>query len=110
MVHLSLNWDKQAMIGVVVASKGYPEAYEKGAVLKGLADISEDVFTFHAGTAKNEEGEFVTAGGRVLLVGAKADSLGDASKKVYRELEKLKCDGVFYRKDIGYKAIGPVSY
>jgi phosphoribosylamine---glycine ligase len=105
-----LSWDKQAMIGVVVASKGYPEDYEKGAVLKGLDDFSEDIFTFHAGTVKNEQGEYVTAGGRVLLVGTKADSLGDASKKVYRELEKLKCEGVFYRKDIGYKAIGPVSY
>ncbi|MCQ6280529.1 phosphoribosylamine--glycine ligase [Bacillus sp. EB600] len=105
-----LSWDKQAMIGVVVASKGYPEDYEKGAVLRGLDDFSEDIFTFHAGTVKNEQGEYVTAGGRVLLVGTKADSLGDASKKVYRELEKLKCEGVFYRKDIGYKAIGPVSY
>lgn len=105
-----LSWDKQAMIGVVVASKGYPEVYEKGAVLKGLDDFPEDIFTFHAGTVKNEQGEYVTAGGRVLLVGTKADSLGDASKKVYRELEKLKCEGVFYRKDIGYKAIGPVSY
>ena len=58
-----LSWDKQAMIGVVVASKGYPEVYEKGAVLKGLDDFSEDIFTFHAGTVKNEQGEYVTAGG-----------------------------------------------
>jgi phosphoribosylamine--glycine ligase len=101
-----LKWDKQAMIGVVVASKGYPEAYEKGAVLTGIEGFAEDIYTFHAGTKKNEKGEFVTAGGRVLLVGAKADHLGSASKKVYKELEKLHCDGVFYRNDIGYKAIG----
>lgn len=99
-----LEWDSQAMIGVVVASKGYPEEYEKGAVLAGLEDF-EDVFTFHAGTVKNSARQYVTAGGRVLLVGAKADSLKDASKKVYKELEKLQCDGVFYRTDIGYKAI-----
>jgi phosphoribosylamine--glycine ligase len=105
-----LSWDKQAMIGVVVASKGYPENYEKGAVLKGIDTFSDDIFTFHAGTVKNESGEFVTAGGRVLLVGAKADNLGEASKKVYKELEKLNCDGVFYRKDIGYKAIGYLAY
>lgn len=98
-----LSWDKQAMIGVVVASKGYPEEYEKGAVLAGLRDFSEDVYTFHAGTAKNQSGEFVTAGGRVLLVGAKADGLKSAAGKVYHELEKLQCAGVFYRKDIGYK-------
>ncbi|WP_066249738.1 phosphoribosylamine--glycine ligase [Neobacillus drentensis] len=105
----ALEWDEQAMIGAVVAAKGYPEAYEKGAVLTGLTDISDEVFTFHAGTAKNEEGEFITAGGRVLLVGAKAGSIVEAQEKVYRELEKLTCDGVFYRKDIGAKAILPVT-
>ncbi|MEH6957077.1 phosphoribosylamine--glycine ligase [Neobacillus drentensis] len=104
-----LEWDEQAMIGAVVAAKGYPEAYEKGAVLTGLTDINQEVFTFHAGTAKNEEGEFVTAGGRVLLVGAKAGSIVEAQGKVYRELEKLTCDGIFYRKDIGAKAILPIT-
>ncbi|MBT2727156.1 phosphoribosylamine--glycine ligase [Bacillus sp. ISL-75] len=106
----TLEWDDQAMIGAVVAAKGYPEAYEKGAVLTGLADLNDqEVFTFHAGTVKNDAGEFVTAGGRVLLVGAKAESIVEAQEKVYRELEKLTCDGVFYRKDIGAKAIQPVS-
>jgi len=100
-----LEWDAQPMVGVVVAAKGYPETYKKGVVLKGLADFSEDVSTYHAGTAVNENGEFITTGGRVLLVGAKAENLGQAQEKVYRELEKLTCDGVFYRKDIGAKAI-----
>ena len=103
-----LVWDTQSMIGVVVAAKGYPEQYDKGAVLKGLSDFSQEVYTFHAGTTKNQLGEFVTDGGRVLLVGAKADSLQDAQDTVYRELEKLSSDGVFYRKDIGSKAIGRV--
>ncbi|MEH7481866.1 phosphoribosylamine--glycine ligase [Neobacillus drentensis] len=106
----TLEWDEQAMIGAVVAAKGYPEAYEKGAVLTGLADLNDqEVFTFHAGTVKNDAGEFVTAGGRVLLVGAKAESIVEAQEKVYRELEKLTCDGVFYRKDIGAKAIQPAT-
>ncbi|MEH7012510.1 phosphoribosylamine--glycine ligase [Neobacillus niacini] len=105
-----LVWDDQPMVGVVVAAKGYPEQYEKGAVLKGLADFSNEVYTFHAGTTKNQLGEFETAGGRVLLVGAKAESLKEAQDTVYRELEKLSCDGVFYRKDIGSKAIGRVFY
>jgi phosphoribosylamine---glycine ligase len=103
-----LVWDEQSMVGVVVAAKGYPETYEKGAVLKGLADFSNEVYTFHAGTNKNSLGEFETAGGRVLLVGAKAVSLKEAQDVVYQELEKLSCDGVFYRKDIGFKAIGRV--
>jgi phosphoribosylamine---glycine ligase len=103
-----LEWDPQAMVGVVVAAKGYPDEYEKGAVLKGLSGFSNEVYTFHAGTSKNQNDEFETAGGRVLLVGAKADSLKEAQETVYRELAKLSCDGVFYRKDIGSKAIGRV--
>ncbi|WP_071458404.1 phosphoribosylamine--glycine ligase [Bacillus massilinigeriensis] len=99
-----IEWDSAAMLGVVVASKGYPESYEKGSVLGGL-EVLANVETYHAGTAKDEEGRFVTNGGRVLLVGAKAETLGEAQKKVYAELEKLDCDGVFYRNDIGYRAI-----
>ncbi|MBU8880287.1 phosphoribosylamine--glycine ligase [Bacillus sp. FJAT-29790] len=105
-----IHWDDQAMLGVVVASKGYPEAYEKGAILNGLAEISKDVPVFHAGTDKNSAGEFTTNGGRVVLAAAKAATLKEAQEKVYTELEKLQCDGVFYRKDIGYKAIEHVSY
>lgn len=100
-----LEWDSQSMVGVVVASKGYPEEYKKGAVLNGLTAFDKNAYTFHAGTRKNAAGEFITNGGRVLLVGAKAENLAEAQKKVYVELEKLTCDDVFYRKDIGSKAI-----
>ncbi|OLS41068.1 phosphoribosylamine--glycine ligase [Bacillus sp. MRMR6] len=100
-----LTWDDQAMLGVVVAAKGYPEAYEKGAVLKGLGDVSDEVNVFHAGTEKDLSGEFTAAGGRVLLIGAKSENLLSAQEKVYQELNKLNCDGVFYRKDIGSRAI-----
>jgi phosphoribosylamine--glycine ligase len=103
-----LSWDDQMMLGVVVAANGYPEVYKKGAVLKGLADMNDEVVTFHAGTVKNEAGEFVTAGGRVLLVGAKAETLVEAQERVYHELGKITCDEVFYRKDIGIKAVQPV--
>ncbi len=101
-----LIWDKQAMIGVVVAAKGYPDQYEKDHVLTGLADFDrEKVFIFHAGTYQKENGEFATAGGRVLLVGAKAETLEEASREVYQELDgKLQSSAVFYRKDIGAKA------
>jgi phosphoribosylamine---glycine ligase len=100
-----LSWDEQFVIGVVVAAKGYPEHYQKGALLKGLTEISEDVYLFHAGTNKNESGEFMTNGGRVLLAGAKGQDFKKAQQRIYEELEKLQCDGVFYRKDIGSKAI-----
>ncbi|KAB2331188.1 phosphoribosylamine--glycine ligase [Cytobacillus depressus] len=98
-------WDKQMMLGVVAASVGYPEQYKKGAVLSGLQNISKDVPVFHAGTEKNGSGEFVTNGGRVFLAAAKANTLKEAQEKVYSELEKVKCEGIFYRKDIGHKAI-----
>lgn len=100
-----LEWDPRAMVGVVVAANGYPEEYQTGAVLHGLSDLDKSVYVFHAGTAKNEIGEFITNGGRVILVGAKADSLTAAQEKAYAELEKLKTDTVFYRKDIGAKAV-----
>lgn len=103
-----LEWDTQSMVGVVVAANGYPEEYQTGAVLDGLSALDKSVFVFHAGTAKNHSGEFVTAGGRVLLVGGKAETLSEAQEKVYQELKKLQCDGVFYRKDIGAKAVVPV--
>ena len=101
-----IEWHEEAMVGVVVAANGYPDEYERGAALKGIENMSQ---VFHAGTARNEEGQFITNGGRVLLVGARAASLKEAQQKVYAELEKLECKGTFYRKDIGYKAIGHVS-
>ncbi len=100
-----LEWDPQAMLGVVVASKGYPEQYQKGAVLYGLTEFNQTTHVFHAGTSQNDAGEFVTSGGRVLLIGVKGENLNEAQAKVYHELKKLTAEGVFYRKDIGHKAI-----
>ncbi|WP_404357141.1 phosphoribosylamine--glycine ligase [Cytobacillus firmus] len=102
-----IEWGEEAIVGVVAASKGYPEAYEKGAVLHGLHSL-KDVFVFHAGTDRNSSGEYVTNGGRVLLAGAKASTLKEAQQKVYSEMENLHCEGVFYRKDIADKAIAHV--
>ncbi|KAF0823325.1 phosphoribosylamine--glycine ligase [Cytobacillus firmus] len=102
-----IEWSEEAIVGVVAASKGYPEAYEKGAVLNGLHSL-KDVLVFHAGTDRNSSGEYVTNGGRVLLAGARASTLKEAQQKVYSELENLQCEGVFYRKDIADKAIARV--
>jgi phosphoribosylamine---glycine ligase len=100
-----LTWDENYCIGVVVASEGYPGDYRKGAVLGGLENISDEVYLFHAGTKKDEEGRYVTNGGRVLLAGAMGSDLKAAQANVYKELDKLTDDGVFYRKDIGARAI-----
>ena len=100
-----LVWDQQPVLGVVVAAKGYPSEYEKGCKITGLHDISEDVHIYHAGTKKDESGEYMTDGGRVLLLTGKGEDLLSAQTKVYRELEKLHNDGLFWRKDIGHHAI-----
>ncbi|PFK44051.1 phosphoribosylamine--glycine ligase [Bacillus cereus] len=104
---LTLKWSEEAVIGVVLASKGYPEAYEKGAVISGLNTL-EDVIVFHAGTAM-KHGDFVTNGGRVLFVACKAKDLQTAKDNVYKEIKKIKSDGLFYRSDIGYRAITKVD-
>ncbi|MCU5378277.1 phosphoribosylamine--glycine ligase [Bacillus cereus] len=101
---LTLQWSEEAVIGVVLASKGYPEVYKKGDIINGL-DALEDVIVFHSGTAM-KHGDFVTNGGRVLFVACKADNLQAAKDKVYKEIGKIESDGLFYRRDIGYRAIG----
>ena len=99
-----IEWHAEDMLGVVVAANGYPESYGKGAVIKGLENM-EDVSVFHAGTSLDEDGNFTVDGGRVLLVAGKSTTIRAAQDKVYKELEKMESDGVFYRKDIGFKAI-----
>ncbi|TYS67892.1 phosphoribosylamine--glycine ligase [Sutcliffiella horikoshii] len=102
---LELKWSNESVVGVVMASKGYPEAYENGAVIEGADQVGEGL-VFHAGT-EGRDGKLVTNGGRVLLVAAQSDSLEQAQKKVYEELRKITCDNLFYRKDIAHKAIAP---
>ncbi|MGR5925188.1 phosphoribosylamine--glycine ligase [Bacillus pacificus] len=101
---LTLQWSEEAVIGVVLASKGYPEVYKKGDIINGL-DALQDVIVFHSGTAM-KHGDFVTNGGRVLFVACKANSLQEAKDKVYKEIGKIESDALFYRSDIGYRAIG----
>lgn len=100
-----LEWDDESVIGVVVAAAGYPGEYVKGAPISGLEEISQDVDIYHAGTSKNAKGEFITNGGRVLLVAAKGTDLLSAQEKVYKELEKIHNQELFWRKDIGHRAI-----
>lgn len=99
-----LNWSDDAVLGVVMASKGYPRDYEKGYVISGLEDLDRETVVFHAGT-KEQDGQIVTNGGRVLLLARRANTLKEAQQAVYQEIAKVKSDGLFYRKDIGNKAI-----
>jgi phosphoribosylamine--glycine ligase len=101
---VELRWSKEAVIGVVLAAKGYPDEYEKGHVIHNLDSMSDDIFVFHAGTKKVED-NFVTNGGRVLLAATKGNDLAEAQNQLYKQLEKVHCDGLFFRKDIGYRTI-----
>lgn len=102
---LQLEWHEDAVLGVVVATEGYPGDYKKNSIIKGLDKINPDAHIYHAGTAKNSEGSFVSNGGRVLLVAAKGKDLASAQAKVYKELSHVEKDGLFWRTDIGYRAI-----
>jgi phosphoribosylamine---glycine ligase len=98
-----LKWNNDAVLGVVVASDGYPEDVLKGSVLPNLNSLpGQGLDVFHAGT-KLHDGNFVGNGGRVILIAAKADSLKEAQKNVYDGLSQLKWDGFFYRTDIGWR-------
>ncbi|MFC0469255.1 phosphoribosylamine--glycine ligase [Halalkalibacter kiskunsagensis] len=103
-----LEWSEEEVVGIVLASEGYPGTYEKGTVIKGLDQLTEDVLVFHAGT-KKEDGEWKTNGGRVLLLASKKASLLNAQKRVYEQVSKVSTDGLFYRRDIANKAISRVS-
>ncbi len=105
---LELEWTDEAVLGVVLAAKGYPGAYERGAEIRGLDRISPDALLFHAGT-KREGGAWYTNGGRVLLLAAKGETLAKAKEKAYEQLAAIDCDGLFYRRDIGRRAIERAS-
>lgn len=98
--------DERPCVSVVLASKGYPGPYEKGKVVEGIETASKEkeVFVFHAGTSRRD-GKFVTNGGRVLAVSALGNTLEEAVKRVYRAVEKIHFDGVYYRRDIAYRAL-----
>ena len=99
-------WYNKAAVCVVMASGGYPESYEKGKEIAGLAAAEEDkdVVVFHAGT-KEAEGKIVTSGGRVLGVTAVDSSIKAARDRAYAAVEKITFEKNFYRKDIAWRAL-----
>jgi phosphoribosylamine---glycine ligase len=102
---IKVKWDERACVCVVVASGGYPGKYQNGYSIGGLDDIKEDdAIVFHAGT-KNEGGQIVTNGGRVLGVTALGSNLEKARGKAYEAVEKIKFDHMFFRRDIGVKVL-----
>ena len=103
-----LVWDRRPAVCVVMASGGYPDGYETGQPITGLADLDlvEGLQVFHAGTATDADARVITAGGRVLGVTAIGDDVGDARKRAYEAVGHLHFDGAFWRRDIGARALG----
>jgi len=100
-------WKKEAGASVVMAAEGYPGPFERGKPIEGIEDATseEGVFVFHAGTAKAPDGRFLTAGGRVLVVSARARGLSEALARAVRGAEKIRFDGKYFRRDMGTKAM-----
>ncbi|WP_195947098.1 phosphoribosylamine--glycine ligase [Paraclostridium bifermentans] len=97
---IHIKYDEKNAVCVMLTSGGYPESYEKGKVITGLDKVDEDIVIFHSGT-KLINNKLVTNGGRVIGISAKCNSLEEASKKVYENIEKIKFEGMHYRTDIG---------
>ena len=104
--NMKIEWAPEDAVCVVMASGGYPGSYEKGKPITGIeeADAMEGIKVFHAGTGRGADG-FVTAGGRVLGVTAKAQGISNAIARVYEAVKKIHWENAYYRKDIGKKAL-----
>jgi phosphoribosylamine---glycine ligase len=103
---IKLRWSRNSAVNVVMASGGYPGAYQKGKVITGLDESeSDNIFVFHSGTVKDDKGRFVSNGGRVLSVTAMAPGVQEAIEAAYRGVGRIHFDGAHYRKDIGRKAL-----
>jgi phosphoribosylamine--glycine ligase len=104
---VTTQWDERASVGVVMAAGGYPDVYRKGDIIEGLPPINKNESrckVFHAGTTTSDN-HIVTNGGRVLCVVALGDSVQQAQTQAYQEVSKIHWPDVYYRKDIGYRAI-----
>ncbi|MCL1844757.1 MAG: phosphoribosylamine--glycine ligase [Defluviitaleaceae bacterium] len=109
-----LSWSDDEVLGVILASKGYPDEYEKGFAITGLDKLSDETLIFHCGTAVCDEAtgtneqnvsppskpDYITNGGRVLLAARKAKDLATARRELYRDIKNIRCKNLFYRKDI----------
>lgn len=102
---VNAEWDERASLGVVLAAGGYPNNYAKGIVINGLPKVDDsDMKVFHAGTQMSD-GQVVTNGGRVLCAVGLGNSVSEAQAKAYELTRQIDWENVYYRTDIGYRAI-----
>ena len=98
---INIEWRRDACVGVVIASAGYPGSYKTGFPISGLDEVDKEILVFHAGTkAGSAPGQILTNGGRVLTVVATGKNIAEARKKVYQNISRIHFEGCHYRKDI----------
>lgn len=100
---ISQKWKSESVVGVMLASKGYPASYEKGHHVTGFEEDLEHYFV--SGLKKDEAQNFVTSGGRVILALGEGDTIQKAQELAYQRVSKIENDALFYRKDIANKAL-----
>lgn len=101
LADVNIEWDDNAAVCVIIASGGYPESYKKGVPIE-IGALDDGIVLYHAGTAL-KDGKLVTSGGRVIGVTATGKDIDDARAKAYANVDKIKFEGAFYRRDIGIK-------
>jgi len=99
-----ISGSARSSVGVVMASHGYPGTYATGFPIDGLGTIERDVFAFHGGTRSGPRG-YLTEGGRVLTVVALGDSMTEARERAYRNVERIRFEGVSYRRDLAQREV-----
>jgi phosphoribosylamine--glycine ligase len=106
LANFHLRWYDKAALTVVMAAKGYPDAYQKGTEIRGLerAAALPDVTLFHAGTKRGEEGRILANGGRVLNVTATGKTIAEAKARAYEAVDLIDWPEGFCRRDIGWRA------
>ncbi len=99
---IEVTWKRDACVGVVMASGGYPGSYQTGFPISGLNNLDKDILVFQAGTKlDSDSGKVLTNGGRVLTVAATGKTLPEARERVYNNITRINFEGYHYRKDIG---------
>ena len=106
---IEIEWSRDACVGVVMASAGYPGKYKTGFPIKGLDKVDKDLLVFHAGTKLGADGTIYTNGGRVLTAVATGENMAEAREKVYRNLANIYFEGCHYRKDIALREIKRIN-
>jgi phosphoribosylamine--glycine ligase len=102
----SIRFGDDCVVGVVIASRGYPESAESGQIINGVeaAEAIPGVAVYHAGTARRDR-DLITAGGRVLTIAGRGANFSEAIDRAYAGVERISFDGMQYRRDIGRKAL-----